>query len=57
MNKVLDMLVAEVETAFKHEEAVSGGAGRVEAEEVTNAVLRVAWPFVLQALREVETAL
>ena len=57
MNKVLDMLVAEVETAFKHEEAVSGVAGRVEAEEVTNAVLRVAWPFVLQALREVETAL
>ncbi len=48
------ILVDEVERAFLMEAAALSGKQMLECEEVTNATLRTAWPFVLKALEGVK---
>ena len=46
-------MVDEVERAFTREAGSMSGAEMLENAEITNALLRTAWPFVLKALEGV----
>ena len=52
-NDLIWTMVDEVERAFTREAGSMSGAEMLENAEITNALLRTAWPFVLKAIEGV----